>query len=547
LASADANANIDFTSGTLNNANLINMGIGAVSTGVTFTGSITPANNTYKLGGGGTLTLPNATLTGASNNLKLDNGGTTVLNGANTYGGVTTVGGNYTNPFQAVTAIGQSNSLLTNPGTVRTNSTLQVNTLADGGVASSIGSGSNAASSLVLNGGTLKYVGAGSNTDRLFTLSPLGATLDSSGTGAVNFTNTGAIVTADAATRSGTVDSATANAKFVAVADVSDLTVGMTVSGTSVPAGTTIVSIHPAVTSGNFTGGPGTASYYIQVSAALPVGTTIPDLAFGNQNRALSLTGTNTAANTISGALSDSTGGKLAITKTGAGTWALAGTNSYTGATTVSGGTLAVNSPAAISAGSTVTVGGGTSAAVYKIGWDGTTTSASLALPTLAANGKFDIAKGRVVLTGTTEAAVAALVGDGAAGTGTIYTSSFGSGKAVGFGDVGAGGVTVRYTYQGDADLNGTVNFNDFLVLQNNFNNSGVFSKGDFDYNGTVNFNDFLVLQNNFGNSITGAAVSFTAAQVAAIQSFAATVPEPTSLALLGLGAAAALRRRTAC
>ena len=45
--------------------------------------------------------------------------------------------------------------------------------------------------------------------------------------------------------------------------------------------------------------------------------------------------------------------------------------------------------------------------------------------------------------------------------------------------------------------------------------------EGDFDGNGTVNFADFLALSGNFGKSSGGVA---------------AAVPEPSSLALLGIG-----------
>ena len=53
----------------------------------------------------------------------------------------------------------------------------------------------NGAAGLVLSGGgTLQYVGTGaSNTNRLFTLSDGGGTIDASGTGTVNFSNGGAM------------------------------------------------------------------------------------------------------------------------------------------------------------------------------------------------------------------------------------------------------------------------------------------------------------------------------------------------------------------
>ena len=82
-----------------------------------------------------------------------------------------------------------------------TGGTLVISKLANGGVVSSIGESSNAASNLVLNGGTLQYIGAGDSTDRGVTVgtgfSILG-TLDSSGTGAINFTNTGPLAYANA-------------------------------------------------------------------------------------------------------------------------------------------------------------------------------------------------------------------------------------------------------------------------------------------------------------------------------------------------------------
>ena len=92
LTALDASANLDFTSGTL--ASLANMSVGAGHAGVTYTGTITPGNSTYRLGGGGALTIPNAggnSLTGVGNSLLVTNGGTVVLGGSNNYGGATTI------------------------------------------------------------------------------------------------------------------------------------------------------------------------------------------------------------------------------------------------------------------------------------------------------------------------------------------------------------------------------------------------------------------------------------------------------------------------
>lgn len=76
--------------------------------------------------------------------------------------------------------------------------TLAAAVLADGGVISSIGASSNAATNLRLgNGTTFEYAGSGHSTDRLFTVNGTvagdSATLNASGTGAASFTNTGSL------------------------------------------------------------------------------------------------------------------------------------------------------------------------------------------------------------------------------------------------------------------------------------------------------------------------------------------------------------------
>lgn len=72
--------------------------------------------------------------------------------------------------------------------------------------------------------------------------------------------------------------------------------------------------------------------------------------ASGAGSKTLQLGGTNTAANTINGAIVDNSGtNKTSVTKIDAGRWVLAGTNSYTGTTTISNGTLQVKANAAAS------------------------------------------------------------------------------------------------------------------------------------------------------------------------------------------------------
>jgi autotransporter-associated beta strand protein len=79
--------------------------------------------------------------------------------------------------------------------------------------------------------------------------------------------------------------------------------------------------------------------------------------SFGNSTTpgiTLTLAGSNTGANTISGVISNgnATNG-VAVTKSGAGTWVLTGTNTYTGATTISanGGKLQIDNNGGTTAG----------------------------------------------------------------------------------------------------------------------------------------------------------------------------------------------------
>jgi hypothetical protein len=55
----------------------------------------------------------------------------------------------------------------------------------------------------------------------------------------------------------------------------------------------------------------------------------------------------------------------------------------------------------------------------------------------------------------------------------------------------------------GDANLDGRVNFPDYLLLSAGFGSPGGWGDGDFDGSGDVQFKDFLLLSSNFGKSAT--------------------------------------------
>ena len=116
------------------------------------------------------------------------------------------------------------------------------------------------------------------------------------------------------------------------------------------------------------------------------------------------------------------------------------------------------------------------------------------------------------------------------------------------FGTVDASAVLIRLTLRGDADLDGTVNFPDLVRLAQNYNGTAkIWSRGDFNYDGTTNFTDLVALAQNYNQSLTAAQLTALGENVASDWALAQTlVPEPTTLAAVGLLGSVLLRRRRA-
>ena len=112
-----------------------------------------------------------------------------------------------------------------------------------------------------------------------------------------------------------------------------------------------------------------------------------------------------------------------------------------------------------------------------------------------------------------------------------IYATFFG--VAVGMDDV-----LVRYAWEGDADLSGTIDATDQFLIDNGVANSLTgWLNGDFDYSNAIDATDQFLLD----NAVTAGADSnppFAGASKAGV------VPEPGSLALLAIGALGVLGRR---
>ena len=124
--------------------------------------------------------------------------------------------------------------------------------------------------------------------------------------------------------------------------------------------------------------------------------------------------------------------------------------------------------------------------------------------------------------------------------------------------------LTIEFTLPGDANLDGTVNFNDLLVIAQHFGQSAAkgnpvsWTTGDVSFDNQVNFSDLLIVAQNFGNSLTKAQstelpASFLAqynlalTELAASDASTTSVPEPASAGLLAIAALGflSLRRRT--
>jgi hypothetical protein len=101
----------------------------------------------------------------------------------------------------------------------------------------------------------------------------------------------------------------------------------------------------------------------------------------------------------------------------------------------------------------------------------------------------------------------------GAINSSLASTSPFSDGVGYGLGSqiapissgpfsIAAGDTLLRYTLDGDADLNGAVNLNDFNRLAAAFGQSNkIWTDGDSNYDGNVNLLDFNALSANFGSA----------------------------------------------
>ena len=212
------------------------------------------------------------------------------------------------------------------------------------------------------------------------------------------------------------------------------------------------------------------------------------------------------------------------VAKVGAGTLTLTAANTYNGATTLKGGTLVLG-PNAWAAVTTPVANNARHADIQK------------GLMVFDYSASSDPTNGTILPELTASHASAWTSGQfqssTAAGNGTTLgwiDNTTASPIVSGSNTFAPYSVTVMAAVPGDANLNGTVDQNDFDLVIGNFGSAGGWTQGDFNYNGVIDQNDFDLVLGNFGSSFDPAPIYHASG------AGFSPVPEPGTLALLAAG-----------
>jgi hypothetical protein len=134
--------------------------------------------------------------------------------------------------------------------------------------------------------------------------------------------------------------------------------------------------------------------------------------------------------------------------------------------------------------------------------------------------------------------------------------SSYGSGTTLGlFDNINAVStdVLVKYTYYGDANLDGAVDGSDYSLIDIGFHNGLTgWGNGDFNYDGIVDGSDYTLIDNAYntqGGTLGSNPASLIADETEQIAGYS-TVPEPAGILIVPVtivGLFARRRRRNSC
>jgi fibronectin-binding autotransporter adhesin len=135
---------------------------------------------------------------------------------------------------------------------------------------------------------------------------------------------------------------------------------------------------------------------------------------------------------------------------------------------------------------------------------------------------------------------------------GSTYGSAAGSLGTFDGTTPGANDVIMKYTYYGDANLDGAVDGSDYTKIDAGFNSAGTLTgwgNGDFNYDNKIDGSDYTLIDNAFntqGATLGSNQAALIATQVAGgISGSSTAVPEPTTLGLLALATSGLLGRRS--
>jgi hypothetical protein len=128
-----------------------------------------------------------------------------------------------------------------------------------------------------------------------------------------------------------------------------------------------------------------------------------------------------------------------------------------------------------------------------------------------------------------------------------IYDSTATPRDAVGYNfPATGGGLLIKLTLRGDANLDGAVDFNDLVTLAQHYNTTNQYwDTGDFNYDQSVDFNDLVAIAQNYNSTfapaapIPGAPIGFDDDLARAF----ASVPEPSTLATIAACGLAGMSR----
>ncbi len=136
-----------------------------------------------------------------------------------------------------------------------------------------------------------------------------------------------------------------------------------------------------------------------------------------------------------------------------------------------------------------------------------------------------------------------------------ISSSLAGGGKALGYGNNATLGLAsfsgqsvdntsllIKYTYAGDANLDGQVDISDLGALATNWQTGSLWTGGDFNYDGFVDISDLGMLATNWQLGVGSPLRPSFDEALSSIGLSGVSVPEPSAIALLA--GAASLRRR---